>query len=55
MRSSILHKGEQAVKVLEACAKSLAKPNDAKKKLKLQEAIADAMAYKRSQSLRQHK
>ena len=55
MRSSILHKGEQALKVLEACAKSLAKPMDARRKLKLQEAIADAMAYKRSQSLRQHK
>ena len=46
MRSSILHKGEQALRVLEACAKSLAKPMDARKKLQLQESIADAMAYK---------
>ena len=46
MRSSILHKGEQALRVLEACAKSLAKPMDARKKLKRQESIADAMAYK---------
>ena len=45
MRSIILHKGEQALKVLEAGAKSMAKPKDTKKKQKLQETIAEALAY----------
>jgi hypothetical protein len=43
--TSVWHKGEQALKVLDACAKSLAKPKDARLKTKLREAIADAMAY----------
>jgi hypothetical protein len=45
MRPAILHKGEQALRVLEACAKSLAKPKDSKKKMKLQESIVEALAY----------